>query len=403
MNVLRHLATGNVKHRLLRDTTQHERLSRRPLGSKNKIIVGVVIPLCLCLCLLPAASASTALKSKTCVTKNGVKITDPVVCTGLAFYAGKTITLDVPSAAGSGFDSEYRAVASYMQEYLGASIETTDYASGASIPGQDALAHSVPNGLTFGVLELGSDALDIAVNVPALNFNPEHEDFLGSFPPPPFMLEELASEPYASFQALADHPPAASDPLRIVSTSDNWATLQLNLYLRAFGIPFSNIFGYTNSTTQVAGFARGDGPFIFQTPSILVGYSSSGYGRALAINGKIKASFPDYSSLESVPTFSALFSSEKHTTANEKTLMKWAQAVGAIPQSVLATPTKTPTTEVTTLRAAYDYAMHLAPLEATLALHSIPHGNITGTAAKAIYVKDLPLMAKAAKVVGGIS
>ena len=68
---------------------------------------------------------------------------------GDSFYAGKTVTVIVPWAAGGGADTATRLVCTYVEDILGCTIVVNNVTGGGGSIGLTQLTTSNPDGLTF--------------------------------------------------------------------------------------------------------------------------------------------------------------------------------------------------------------------------------------------------------------
>lgn len=68
---------------------------------------------------------------------------------GDSFYAGKTVTVIVPWAAGGGADTAVRLVCDYAEDILGCTIVINNVAGGGGSIGLQQLVTSDPDGLTY--------------------------------------------------------------------------------------------------------------------------------------------------------------------------------------------------------------------------------------------------------------
>lgn len=177
---------------------------------------------------------------------------------GLNFYRGKTVSFYSPGAPGGGFDTYSRTFAPYLSKYLGATVNVVDYPTANAIAGEDATAGAIPNGLVVGWLDTLSVAALEITNTPGLNFNPQHEEFIGATGG---NLSVWVANPGAcsingwpSFLQKA----SASSP-KFLGQATGAVTVIAELTDAAFGAKVSWVFGYATTSAEVAGFNRGDG------------------------------------------------------------------------------------------------------------------------------------------------
>lgn len=326
----------------------------------------------------------------------------PSLKEGLTFYRGKTITFISPDAPGGGFDVWSRLVAPYLAKYLHASGEVTNIAAGDTVGGQDALAHSLANGLTIGWLSPGID-IEIALTKTAgLNFNPVREAFIGMTQPSVTVLVagESPGCPTSISSLIADsksgHP--SSMLLETVGILDEFSRLtNVALDLKLKLIP-----GYTSTANQIQGFVRGDGclmmaplaavgPLITQHKAIpLITFGRTVPGIAYASN---LSTTPDITS--ALRNYGGSLNSSAERAAKEA-------LVALTPDSgdALAVPSATMNDKVVALRAALAWVMQNRSFRtAALSQGEIP-GLVPGRTAKLMYVDGLKRGRKVAQDLG---
>src|ERR1700753_3478387 len=89
----------------------------------------------------------------------------------VAFYKGKTITWDVPSAPGGSFYTSATVLAPLVGKYLGATVNSVSVPAGATVAGQDQAAAAPNDGLTIGTLNVSADVSNAATKQPGINFD----------------------------------------------------------------------------------------------------------------------------------------------------------------------------------------------------------------------------------------
>lgn len=334
--------------------------------------------------------ATASAKATSCYTANGIKVTNTNVCKGLAFYKGQTVTFIAPTSAGSAYDVESRAFALEMGTYMGATINTENISTGASIGGQNALAAASPNGLTIGFYNLASDFYDEISNSPNVNFNFKNVSLLGGLPNSTDILATQSNSPYTSFAALrADD--SKANPVKILITPGAAATENI-LFMREFGLPVTYVSGYTTSANLTTGFIRGDGQLDGSGVASLQAYIQAGTVRVLAVETqalKPSTSIPLYSVLATFPTEGALLKKYPARTNGERAAAKYAELVNTVPNYVLGAPSAVPTYLVKTLQAAVEFAAKSAYVKSQVHNVGNPMGYMSPTKDKTQLVSDL--------------
>ena len=211
--------------------------------------------------IAPLSSATAGTKapaSKVCHSANGIRVTDPQVCKGLAFYKGKTmLSYNIASIGGPFYDLVV-AEQPYLQQYLGATVNVTSITTGNSVPGQDALAASKPDGLTIGVLNTLNDASLILTKTPGINFNPARMAYLSGSGPSPQPLVVLPSSGYTTWQKVYDAGKAGT--LKMLTQTSGTVNTLLRVWMGVLGIHPQWISGYSSLNNETTGLLRGDGP-----------------------------------------------------------------------------------------------------------------------------------------------
>lgn len=312
----------------------------------------------------------------------------------MRFYQGKTIILNVPTAAGAGFDIDTRFLVPQLESYLHATVDVVDYALGATIPGQNATAGAAPDGLTVGLLETGSDVVNEALSLPGLNFNPEHEVFLGGWPNTTGMLIDHVSNPYPTLLSLKQA--TTANPVTICEIQNNSTSLQINLVFKTLGIAYRPITGYANSTAEEAGWLRGDCNLVYVSYAGLVPYVKAGVGRALGITTEEPSTFVYYQQLLGVPLFTSVMASEKKKTAYEQKAYNYALQSFQLPTVAFVAPSATKSNRFLALRAAFKFALRSTAVKNGLSNRGEPQGYVSPETEKAAYVKASANMQKAA-------
>ena len=341
-------------------------------------------------------SAAAVAKAKACHSANGIRVTDRLTCKGLAFYKGKTLKVIVATAAGAGFDVDTRFVTPQLAAFLGVQVVVADYPAGASIPGQNALASSPADGLTIGLLNTGNDVINIALNIPSLNFNPAHEVFLGGWPTTTGLLIDHTNDPYTSFAALKNA--TTTSPVTICEITNNSTSIQLNLVLKAFGVNYRAIYGYTNSASEETGWNRGDCQLVYVSDAGLAPFVKQGIARALATTVAEPSTFVYAPQLVGVPLIRTLLTQATGQTALQKKAGKYALTALSVPGTTFAAPAGVKGNRFNALRAAMKFALHSQIVKNSLSNRGEDQGYVSPEAAKNAFLKALAQMGPAARL-----
>jgi tripartite-type tricarboxylate transporter receptor subunit TctC len=270
--------------------------------------------------------ASAAITHKTnpdnCTSANGVKIkNNQLVCRGLAFYKGQQMNFIQISSPGSVFDDQSQAEMTGLATYLGATLDTVDYTTGNTIPGQDAIAAASPNGLSVGLLNPLNDASLILEKEPGINFNPARMVYLSSTKPTATLLLALTGSGYSTFSQFLSA--AKAGTARIVDEDTGSVNTTFRALLAATGA-FSNanapiwVTGYTSIGLEVAGWERDDAPLAVLPVSSVCPLLEDGQAVALATNVVPPLGTDCRKYITSLPTFADLAKTYGKTKAEKK-------------------------------------------------------------------------------------
>lgn len=334
--------------------------------------------------MVPSAAFASSDKG-TCQTGAGQVIKhDQKLCAGLRYYDGKTLTLIVPTSAGSELDVSSRISAPILSKYLRATVSVADFPSGGSVPGQDALARSGRSGLTFGILETAADAANILGNKPALNFNPAKEDYIGSWPSPDTLLCEQNSYNFPTIKSIADASKgkAVTDATQLSSQT----SLTLRLLAATFGMNINYIVGYENSTSLLSGFLRGDAELVFNSIGATAPLAVASKCRPVMVIQPVPQASEFYSFLKSTPTLAQVLQSDPPKTTLQKTALKGLNAFANLQAFPTVAPANTPINYLTALRAAFAYSQSRPWLIGQYNKFGYPNGWVSGQVAQNSYL-----------------
>lgn len=296
-----------------------------------------------------------------------------VVKPDFAFYAGKTVTLIVPAAIGGSFDDFARIVAPLMASYLHCTINIVDNSAGGNIVGQDLAAAAVPNGLTIGEMNPGSDVAASASHIPTVNFAIQDVPIIDGIPSNGGALVAQPNYAIKSFKELV----RTKSTTPIVIQAGGTTTFELQVFLRAYNIRTRYITGYTSGAAVVTGFLRGDGPMAIQGYTVFSSLIAAGQARPLVVAAPIAKGVAGYSQMLNVPTFASYSATHPPTRASGKKAIKVALSLVNIPSGILFAPVGTPTSLVAALAAAARSALSQKGAQASELLDGLKPGYYT--------------------------
>jgi hypothetical protein len=99
-----------------------------------------------------------------------------------AYFVGKTITWIAPGAPGGTYYGLATLMAPYMASYLHCVINVESLSTANGIPGQNAAAVALPNGLTIGELNPSEDVEGFIQGDNPLSFTMKNQDFIAGIP-----------------------------------------------------------------------------------------------------------------------------------------------------------------------------------------------------------------------------
>jgi tripartite-type tricarboxylate transporter receptor subunit TctC len=198
------------------------------------------------------------------------------------FYDGKTITLIVTTKPGGGYDFYGRLIGKYMQKYLpGSTIIVKNMPGAGHIIGCNALYHSKPDGLTFGVFNRALALAQVA-GLKGIKFDQGKMSWLGS------PCSELFSFVVTNkFKDLGDVKKA--ETMRLVSDgigAVNYLTPALFEYMAGWN-NFKIATGYAGGEKELV-IMRGEMDGLFVSWASFVKFVQAGHGHPILFIGKWK-------------------------------------------------------------------------------------------------------------------
>lgn len=348
--------------------------------------------------LMGNVNASVVSHSTSCKTSGGVKVTDALICKGLRYFAGKTVSLIAGGNPGGSFDALSRSIQPELQSYLGATVNVVDITS--STTAQNEVASASPNGMTLGLLNMVPDAVGVATHQPVVNFNPAKETIYGAEGANADMFLASKSSP---FQTLGDliNKTSASNPVKELALASGFDTSVQLLTNAAFGIHANIISGYPNESLLVAGFQRGDGQLMFgpltSTGPLLTGNQANSV--AIAKSAPQGSTF--FSAVSKVPIVAALEKQYPAKTSQEKLARVALNAFIPAGAQVIFSAAKTPDYIARTLTAAMYWTVRTPQEKQAALLHNLTPGWQSPQKMRETYVTMETLAPKLASVFAG--
>jgi tripartite-type tricarboxylate transporter receptor subunit TctC len=306
----------------------------------------------------------------------------------LAFYKGKTITWDVPSAPGASFYTSATVLAPLVGKYLGATVNIVSVPAGATVAGQDQAAAAPSDGLTIGTLNVSADVSNAATKQPGINFDMTKVSYIAGLPINPDVFVVAPSSKYQSFASLTSAKPS-------ITATDYPGSIDIleKAMFGAYGIKAKLISGYADVPSQVAGFLRGDAQFaINQVP----GYAppiAAGKAVPLLITGPVTAGSAGYSQLKSVPTIASFAAAHPPTTAEQKNAVAALESLfgAAAVNQVFFAPAGTDPARVAALGQAFKVAEQNPATATAFEKANLTVGFMTGAQAATAINSDVKL------------
>lgn len=356
-----------------------------------RALVTVSIAVAMSATMIGTATAGTHHKKKTtkvCHSANGIRVTKATVCKGLKFYKGKTITSYNIASIGGPFYDLVVAEQPLLEKYLGATVDVTSITTGNSVPGQNALAHSNPDGLTIGVLNTLNDVSLILTKTPGINFNPARLAFLSASGPSTQPLVALPGSGYNNWQDVYNG--GKQGKLKMLTELSGTVNTLFRVWMGVMGFHPQWITGYSHLTQMVEGFLRGDGPLSIIGLSNSCNYIQGHKMIPLVINAVPPAGTNCRALVRHLPTWSQLAKKYGKTKKQQKL---WTTLLDL--NAVTGTPTVTQSGvagyKVAALRAALKWVYKQGSFKKTMLFDGLNPEYVNPRHAKANYIRTVKL------------
>jgi tripartite-type tricarboxylate transporter receptor subunit TctC len=293
-----------------------------------------------------------------------------VVKPDFSFYVGKQLTLITGGAAGAANDEAALIVAPLMASYLHASINVVDMPAGATVPAQEAIAASTPNGLTFGQGGPVGDIESQDVGQNDINFPLRTQEWIGSFSPPQYVI---ATTPNSGIKTISQFEKADGGGLKYLSLSGG-GSLNEQVFDVVFKQHAQFVTGYINASAQLTGFLRGDGNASVINAPMSAPFIADGQMVGIALTQPYVKGETDYSVMSKLPVMSTYLAKHPPTSKANRTAIKLLNIYNAASDQDFFAPPKTPEGEVLALAAAFRSAVNQPGAQKALIGQGVPNG-----------------------------
>ena len=312
---------------------------------------------------LAVAAASLAVPVATATVRPQSKADATSVKPDYSFYNGKTITFILSNTPGSGGDRATRAIVPAMEAKLHATINI-QYVPGAQAIGEDQLATAAPDGLTIGWLSMQSWFFSFLSQTSEVNFTLLKQDFIGALTAQTSVFVACTNSPYHTFKQVIQ----AGSPISMLEPTAQESTLLLKLIASSFGIPHTNITGYTSTAALQQGCIRGDGAVTDQSASNLLTAAGTAFTPGispLAISFKEPSTWTSAFMNAQAPTMGAMIARYGKKTKTAKLAQKLLLGLisSSAPLQLWWAPTGVPAARLLALQDAFDWSLKQASVQ----------------------------------------
>lgn len=176
---------------------------------------------------------------------------------GRDFYSGKILQVIVPYGPGGGYDLWARALAPYLQKYLGvATVHIDNKLGSGGLLGTGAIYDAEPDGLTIGDTNAGGDVFNQIDDTLGVHLDMTKVSWIGRPDGDPHLIVTHADGPYPTFDKLADKGRTISALATGKGSADYNATV---IVYNAFKVPFKMTGTFTGSSDEKDAFVGGKG------------------------------------------------------------------------------------------------------------------------------------------------
>lgn len=212
-------------------------------------------------------------------------------------YPNRTVRIIVPYGPGGGVDINTRALAPYLQKYLGVNVVVENHSGSGGITGHTLGAFAKPDGYTLTMVSPGIDAAPLLVK--GVTFTPYDYEYIGQVTFVPNFLIVSAKSQFQTLDDLVSY--AKAHPDEVTTGMDNgWPSSNVAnaVFQGAAGIKVREITGYEGGASRLAAILGGHLDYSFHNVNEVLPHYKAGDVRVLAAAAlKRSPLMPD------VPTF----------------------------------------------------------------------------------------------------
>jgi tripartite-type tricarboxylate transporter receptor subunit TctC len=330
----------------------------RGLTSRAKLAtvtgLSATVAIAVSACASGAAPQALSTTASTNASASSAKVTPD-----LAFYKGKKITVIVGQPPGGAYYDDATILGPLIGSYLHATVNVVSIPQGDTLPAQDKVAASAPDGLTIGTMGIPTDTYDIIANRPGVNFNIQKQVFIGGNAWSVYVYAVSctgASQTFGSWDELT----SGKQSFQYLTTNGGGNEEFGQLLYGSYGLPVKMLTGYSTLTEAIAGCQRGDGA-VGSAPvtSYTAQQFASGAIKPLLVSSAGPTDSQYYKYLKDVPTLAEWAAARPPQTAKQKEALSYLQTFFTPPGTnfTLFAPTGTPPARAAALTAALKYAM----------------------------------------------
>ncbi len=245
---------------------------------------------------------------------NGIKgfgwLIGIMACLGLVFlsvspalagsYPSRPVTIIVPFGPGGGVDTNTRALAPFLEKYLGQKIIVENRGGGGGISGHTLGAMAKPDGYTLTMVSTGiCSGPWIIKNV---KFSPKSYAYIGQVSFVPNFLVVNIKSPWKTVKELVAYAKANPDKLT-TPHMDGWTSSSIAdaVFTHLAGIKVKVVGGFKSGAANLASVLGGHTLYSFNNTNEVLPHYKAGTIRVLAVAAPARSAF-----LPDIPTFREL-------------------------------------------------------------------------------------------------
>ena len=190
-----------------------------------------------------------------------------------AFFEGRRMTIIVPVATGTGYDTQARMLAPFLEKHLKVKPVVKNIAGAGQLIGDNELYKSDPDGLTIGYLPVATIIVSEVGEAPGRAFEALKFSWIAQAVGEPYILYGRKDLP--TFEQLV----AKKTPLIFGSATD-FTAMNADVVTKLFGLPWKIVKGFLGQAEMNASLIRNE-------IQVTGGYASTVY--PLVKGGEMKA------------------------------------------------------------------------------------------------------------------